>query len=410
LSYGRTSLILQAFLHFSNRLKIVLAIFSGNLYGVFTMRTTSRSQKLTKTNIACLYQAMPSGIYYGIFSRAQRQVKQRLRTTDKELARRRLEDVRQKVARLNTKESRDLTFADLADRWLATIGGRLKPSSKLRRESAVKQLKQCFVNIVRAISTTAVKDWAARRTMTAAARTFNIELETLNLILDFAVAEGVILDNPARIVRRQKQPKANIVIPSKEQFRTLIAAMRQPVTRDAAASADLTEGMAYSGMRLGEITELRWGDVNFKLHCFTVTGGELGTKNHEARTLPMFPAFEELLTTMKDRLANQPAPEDKVFAIGNARKAIETACRHSKFAHFCNHTFRHFFCSNAIEAGIDFKVIAGWLGHKDGGILVARTYGHLRDEHSAAMAKRMTFSAATVEPANVISMTAAATN
>ena len=52
---------------------------------------------------------------------------------------------------------------------------------------------------------------------------------------------------------------------------------------------------------------------------------------------------------------------------------------------------RHFFCSNAIEAGCDFKVIAGWLGHKDGGVLVAQTYGHLRNEHSTAMAKRLTF-------------------
>jgi hypothetical protein len=32
-----------------------------------------------------------------------------------------------------------------------------------------------------------------------------------------------------------------------------------------------------------------------------------------------------------------------------------------------------------------------WLGHKDGGTLVAKTYGHLRTEHSAAMAQKMTF-------------------
>ena len=69
-----------------------------------------------------------------------------------------------------------------------------------------------------------------------------------------------------------------------------------------------------------------------------------------------------------------------------------------------HHTFRHFFASNAIEQGIDFKVIAEWLGHADGGVLVARTYGHLRAEHSAAMAKRMTFDAAAEEPANVVRM------
>ena len=38
---------------------------------------------------------------------------------------------------------------------------------------------------------------------------------------------------------------------------------------------------------------------------------------------------------------------------------------------------------------MDFKAIAGWLGHRDGGVLAAKTYGHLRNEHSAAMAQRM---------------------
>jgi len=42
---------------------------------------------------------------------------------------------------------------------------------------------------------------------------------------------------------------------------------------------------------------------------------------------------------------------------------------------------------------VDFQAIAGWLGHKDGGVLAAKTYGHLRNEHSAAMAQRMTFDA-----------------
>jgi hypothetical protein len=36
---------------------------------------------------------------------------------------------------------------------------------------------------------------------------------------------------------------------------------------------------------------------------------------------------------------------------------------------------RHYFVSNAIEAGVDFKTIAVWVRHKDGGLLVAKTYG-----------------------------------
>jgi len=72
-----------------------------------------------------------------------------------------------------------------------------------------------------------------------------------------------------------------------------------------------------------------------------------------------------------------------------------SACRNAALPHFTHHHLRHFFCSNAIEAGVDFKAIAGWLGHKDGGLLAAKTYGHLRDEHSALMAKKMTFAVGT---------------
>ena len=42
-------------------------------------------------------------------------------------------------------------------------------------------------------------------------------------------------------------------------------------------------------------------------------------------------------------------------------------------------------------AGIDFLTIAAWLGHKDGGILVGKVYGHLLDEHRSNAAKQVHF-------------------
>jgi hypothetical protein len=68
---------------------------------------------------------------------------------------------------------------------------------------------------------------------------------------------------------------------------------------------------------------------------------------------------------------------------------------------------RHFFCSNCIEAGVDFLTLSRWVGHSDGGVLIGKTYGHLRQEHSVAMAKRVTFDAlvgTAPEPANVVRM------
>jgi hypothetical protein len=50
-------------------------------------------------------------------------------------------------------------------------------------------------------------------------------------------------------------------------------------------------------------------------------------------------------------------------------------------------------------AGIDFMTIAAWLGHKDGGILVGKVYGHLLDEHRSKAAKQVRFGLAASEPA-----------
>jgi hypothetical protein len=81
-------------------------------------------------------------------------VKKSLKTTGKELARRRVEALRQKVARLNTKAGKAILFAHLAKHWLDTVGGMMRPSSSLRGETAINALKPYFTNTVRAIDKT----------------------------------------------------------------------------------------------------------------------------------------------------------------------------------------------------------------------------------------------------------------
>jgi integrase len=67
------------------------------------------------------------------------------------------------------------------------------------------------------------------------------------------------------------------------------------------------------------------------------------------------------------------------------------------------HDLRHYFCSVCVMAGIDFMTIAAWLGHKDGGILVGKVYGHLLDEHRSKAARLVHFgiSAAALQISNV---------
>jgi integrase len=362
----------------------------------------------------CLYRSSLTDVYYAIFERDGRQVKRSLKTADPELAKRRREEYRRKVERLTADDTKTLPFAEydkkrpkelvggLAKRWLDSVAVAIKPKTLRMYLNSVRMLARHFgVLTVRSISLRQVEQWAAQRSGGCSARTYNADLDVLRRILDYACKHGLLLENPAREITRRKLSKEKLVVPTKEQFRRVLETMRKNTGKD---SADLVEFLAYSGCRLGEAVgdslsgkpPMLWGDVDFESKTFTVAGkgsGEAG----KSRTVPLFPPLERLLLTLKAKLAHPPKTTDSIFQIESAMTSLINACRKLSLPQYTHHTMRHFFCSNAIESVVDFKVIAGWLGHVDGGVLVAKTYGHLRDVHSREMAKRITFDAATAE-------------
>jgi integrase len=383
-----------------------------------------------------LYRNKSSGIYYALFKRDGKQIRKSLKTADKAMARRYLGDLRGQVQRLTTAEAKSLPFAEyekndngeetrlvggLAGRWLNTAAVNLKPSSLDRRLRTIHSLTPFFKNkSVGSIGKLDVERWAAQRVTQCKPRTFNMELETLNLCFKYAMEHGILLENPAAHIRRRKVSKPRLTVPTRQQFKELLTTIRQCRTMTKAcaedeAAANLIEFLAYSGCRLAEAVgdrkfekdPITWADIDFDMHTFTVTGK--GSDGGKTRTVPLFPPLERLLLNLKAKLATPLRPADPIFTIQSAKKAIETACRRLGLPHYHHHTFRHFFASNAIEHGIDFKVIAEWLGHADGCVLVARTYGHLRAEHSAAMAKRMVFDAVAELPDNVVELPKATT-
>jgi integrase len=355
------------------------------------------SQILTKV-AECLYRN-GHGTYFAIVKVNGKQIKRSLKTDDSALAKRRLGELRIKAKGLSGQD-KSMLFDHLVTRWLSVKKPDLRPNSYERLKGIAGKAGKFFDGLpVRSIGQTQIERWKITRAGEIGARSFNYERDTLRQIFEYARLNlRIILDNPADTVKKRKTDKPHIVIPTKEQFRTLLAALRnEPRAKEAAR---LVEFLAYSGLRLGEAREVCWRDINFDLNTLVVTGGEIGTKNHEFRIVPLFaPLLRFLIDLKKEQNAGE---NSKVLHLASAKKALITACRKSGLPQFGHHSMRHFFCSNAIEAGCDFKVIAEWLGHKDGGVLVAKTYGHLRNEHSAAMAKRITFDVDTKEPENVV--------
>ena len=91
-----------------------------------------------------------------------------------------------------------------------------------------------------------------------------------------------------------------------------------------------------------------------------------------------------------------------MFAVRESQKALDRACKKAGAERITHHDLRHLFATRCIESGVDIPTVSRWLGHKDGGALAMKMYGHLRREHSIAQAQRVTFAPVTTKQGDVI--------
>src|SRR4030081_1129004 len=104
---------------------------------------------------------------------------------------------------------------------------------------------------------------------------------------------------------------------------------------------------------------------------------------------------------MRGERADEP-PNAKAFRVRESQKALERACKRVGTERITHHDVRHLFATRCIESGVDIPTVSRWLGHKDGGALAMKTYGHLRREHSLAQAQKVSFAPVTMKQGDVI--------
>jgi integrase len=132
-------------------------------------------------------------------------------------------------------------------------------------------------------------------------------------------------------------------------------------------------------------------------------------KNGEPRHVDFNPRLKAHLEDMVRRKAPDtdwmfPSPQrgEKDICAHDFKESFNMARRHAVKKHPSLvikgfHDLRHSFISYAVMSGVDFMTIASWVGHRDGGVLIGKVYGHLADEHKKAMASRLSFGPALME-------------
>jgi integrase len=259
---------------------------------------------------------------------------------------------------------------------------------------------------VRKITQADCKKWASAFAKKASPTRYNNTVSVLRHVLNVAVEAGVVYRNAATGVKRAPVRAKEIALPTIEKFNALISEMRAGHSRDSINCADLAAGLAFTGCRIGEAREVVWRDVDFDAGEVVVRGdANTGTKNWELRRVPLIPDARALFQRMRDGRPSEPL-DVKVFRVRECQKALDRACKTVGADRITHHDLRHLFATRCIESGMDIPTVSRWLGHKDGGALAMKTYGHLRREHSIARAQRVTFAPVRSKQADVIAFAA----
>jgi integrase len=358
-----------------------------------------------KTPVANLVRHVQSGNYYARIRLRGKLIWKSLKTDRISVAKLRLSDFhkqeRHRAEAHKAVARGKMTFGQALETYRARLKGdqAIKERSKTYREERIAALLKSWPDLEQTdaarISKTDCLTWAARFGQKSSPSAFNNTVGTLKLVLDVAVEAGARYDNPAVHIKRKKVRQKLLHLPSQEQFRDLVAFIRKQDGGWGKRCADFVEFLTYSGCRKGESARVYGRDCDFEKREITVLGDPAtGTKNWEIRRVPMIPDMQRLLERIRSERGEKEFLGNPVMRVQACQGAINTACKSLGIARFTHHDLRHLFATRCIESGVDIPTVARWLGHKDGGALAMKTYGHLRDQHSANMAQKVIFSEA----------------
>ena len=287
------------------------------------------------------------------------------------------------------------TFGAIALEWLAVCRNQLKESSYVKYYNIVnKHLLPVFgVCSVPDITRDDVSQFCnlllseENDTPALSTRTVSTIICVLKNIFDYAaqVKQYTTVDLRGISIRQ-----------SQHQLRVLSVSEQQTLSEYLCQNLNLYNlGILiclYTGLRVGEICALRWGDVNFeeqticvhqtmqRLQCTDLCESKtqiLITNPKSDSSVRQIPIPDELFNLV----SQYQFPENAYFLTGTSKQYVEPRTMQNKFkkaikecgienANF--HALRHTFATRCVELGFDIKSLSEILGHSSVNITLNR--------------------------------------
>ena len=205
---------------------------------------------------------------------------------------------------------------------------------------------------------------------------------TLKSAFEKALSWGYIKENPFRKFKSPKVPKTFPVFIDYKMVNIIVEKEKSALMKDIYFTAFLT------GMRLGELVNLKWNSVDLNTQAIKVECSRtFTTKSKRERIIPINKTLFELLRKRTPKIIDinqegfvfckkQQVKLNEDFVSKSFKKAVKLSGLNDAI-HF--HTLRHSFASSLIQKGVSLYVIMELLGHSD--ISVTQIYSHLKQDN-----------------------------
>ena len=289
------------------------------------------------------------------------------------------------------------TFSDYSTKYLTDVSATKRDATQRKERAHVRWWNArlgalTLRQIHRAHINTAIADLLREG---KSPRTVNLYIISLRGVLKRGIEEGLLKELPTSGLKPLKVASRKRELIPIATFEKVLSAAAAGGSKNGEQFGDYYRFLLFTGAREREALSVRWKDVDFTARQVTI-GWDGSSKNHELRRVDFNRSHEDLLKAMKARRAPDsiwlfPSPQrgDKDIPAKTFRESLRLSCNAAGVECFGFHDARHYFVSKCVMAGVDYMTIARWVGHKDGGVLIGKVYGHIASEHAQRMAKRL---------------------
>ncbi|MDP6438196.1 MAG: site-specific integrase [Candidatus Brocadiia bacterium] len=211
-----------------------------------------------------------------------------------------------------------------------------------------------------------------------AARTMNIMVTAIKRLYNWGVKQGLLADNPLKGLEHVSK-HVNAPARPPEKHLALDRALKCiGICRESPPLGEMCEFMLLTGMRVGEVVRLTWGDIDFQQQTLRLERHKTSGFTGRPRTIPLCARAMEILRGVA--IENAEADESifrgrdaQAFTVGALHLRLRRLRKkHPELKGFSFHKLRHTCATYLARLKVPERVAQAILGHSS--TLMTRYY------------------------------------